>query len=98
MKMTALRLGIAAALILGGWSVGRAQSQVAEFEMAVDAPGGVVIVRCLEGCDWQSRTDTMGTVSWKCETNRCAGVLNGRGLVRVSPSQTTFTPTTREAR
>jgi hypothetical protein len=43
---------IAAAMLLTGWAVGRAQVQTPqpEFEIRVNAPGGSTTIECVRGC------------------------------------------------
>lgn len=52
MKRTLIRIVLATAFVGAGWSLGRAQTQVAEFEIAVDSPRGDVKLTCSRGCDW----------------------------------------------
>jgi hypothetical protein len=47
---TVLRVAVAFGLVVGGWSVGRAQSTQPAFELIVDAPVGETTVECLRGC------------------------------------------------
>lgn len=52
MKRALLEVAMAVALISVGWSVGKAQARVADFEIAIDAPRGQVNVTCSRGCEW----------------------------------------------
>ena len=51
------QLVIAVVLVGGGWSIGRAQVQEADFELVVEAPAGETIVTCRRGCElvWVER-------------------------------------------
>lgn len=83
MKRTLIRIVLATAFVGAGWSLGRAQTQVAEFEIAVDSPRGDVKLTCSRGCDW-SREVSQGFVSaitFQCQTDRCIGMLNGHGRI-----------------
>jgi hypothetical protein len=53
----AAKLFVAAALVAGGWSVGRAQGTLHDFEIRIDAPEGKTTVECVKGCQlaWVER-------------------------------------------
>jgi len=53
MKRTLIGIVLATAFIGAGWSIGKAQSKVADFEIAVDWPPGTVVLTCNRGCDWE---------------------------------------------
>ena len=46
MKLTVLRVAVALGLVIAGWSVGKAQTTVADFEIAIDAPRGDLKLMC----------------------------------------------------
>jgi hypothetical protein len=82
MKRTLFRIVLATALIGAGWSVGKAQTTVAEFEIAIDAPRGDVKVTCHRGCDWAKEgAIPTPTITFPCDTERCRATFNGHGRV-----------------
>lgn len=82
MKRTLLRIVLATALIGAGWSVGKAQTAVADFEIAIDAPRGEVKLTCYRGCDWVKEGGSpIPTTSFRCESERCRGTVNGHGRI-----------------
>ena len=81
MKPTLFRLVLAVALIGAGWSVGKAQTTVAEFEIAIDVPRGEVRLTCHRGCDWVKEGSPNPTTSFRCETERCRERFNGHGRI-----------------
>jgi hypothetical protein len=44
------RLLLAAALLGLGWSAGRAQAPVPDFELKIDIPAGYARIECVRGC------------------------------------------------
>jgi hypothetical protein len=73
---------LAIALVGVGWSAGRAQSAVADFEIAIEAPRGELKLRCHRGCDWVTEgTTPVPTITFPCETERCRGTFNGHGRI-----------------
>ena len=84
MRRISLRLAVAAALIGAGWSAGRAQTRVADFEIAIDAPRGDVSLTCYRGCDWPREAgNRVPATSFRCETERCRATFNGHGRIRL---------------
>ena len=88
MTRTVIRVAMAIALIGAGWSVGKAQTTVADFEMTVDAPGGRTNITCTRGCDF--RFDVGSTAglptpntrfTYACGAERCGVTINGHGHV-----------------
>jgi hypothetical protein len=51
MKRTVVRIGIALALVLGGWTLGRGQNASPDFVLLVDSPVGTTNVQCVRGCE-----------------------------------------------
>ena len=51
MKGFALRLFLAVGLIGMGWTIGRAQPSLPDFELSIDAPDGETNITCVRGCD-----------------------------------------------
>ena len=88
MRRRLLRILLVAVLIAAAWSIGRAQSSVADFEIAIDAPEGQTHLTCLWGCDWtgqQRRGEPTNTTSFACTNSpngQCGYSFNGRGFVR----------------
>ena len=88
MVRTIVLAAVAITLIGAGWSVGRAQTAVADFEITVDAPAGFVNVMCRRGCErsgtWMaSANGSTLTASFECSGSpRCLGTVDGHGLVR----------------
>lgn len=77
MKRIVARLVLAVALVGAGWTIGRAQASVPNFELQIDAPAGQTNVTCLRGCElaWIERM-TPGSVDpggQKTFTYRCSG-------------------------
>ena len=71
-----LRIAIATALIGVGWSISKAQTAVADFEIAVDAPRGDVKLTSSRCCDWGKREGNPSrTTSFQCETERWCGTF-----------------------
>ena len=85
MRHRALLVAGAVLLIVASWSAGRAQTRVADFEVAIDAPRGDLKVTCARGCDWPAEQGSSGmpTTTFRCETERCRLMLNGRGRITV---------------
>lgn len=82
MKRTLLGIVLAIALIGAGWSVGKTQTAVADFEIAIDAPRGEVKLTCYRGCDWEKEGgSSISTATFRCERERCRGTFNGRGRI-----------------
>jgi hypothetical protein len=80
MSTRTARLLIATAIAFAGWSFGRAQTTVADFEIEIDAPGpGQVNLTCVRGCNWLNGRNTS---YFSCAGNatRCGGVVDGRGV------------------
>ena len=85
---------VAGLLIAGGWSVGRAQrnvaaqGNVADFEMSIETPpGSSLTVRCYRGCDWPESVDGTSVASFECESEPCRWTFNGYGIILlVAPS------------
>ena len=79
------RLALAAALVVAGWTIGRAQAIQPDFEILVDAPGGKTSIGCLRGCGlaWVQRglnpTAKPGqTFTFSCSSERCgSGTVGG---------------------
>jgi hypothetical protein len=81
-KRALFRIALATALIGAGWSVGKAQTAVADFEIAIDAPRGEVKLTCSRGCDWaKEKGNPSPTTSFRCETERCRQTFNGHGRI-----------------
>jgi hypothetical protein len=86
MKRTASRLVVAAALIGIGWTVGRAQGSVPDFELRIDAPEGRTNVECVRGCQlaWVERmvpgtvTPDKTTFTYACGNSSGARCQSGR--------------------
>ena len=81
MRATAARIVIATAIAVTGWSIGRAQTTVADFEVQIDAPGpGQVNLTCVRGCNWLAGRNA---TYFSCGGNvtRCSGVIDGLGIV-----------------
>ena len=64
MGRTVVRVLLAVALIGMGWTIGRAQGSVPNFELRIDAPTGRTNVECVRGCKlaWVERM-VPGTVT-----------------------------------
>jgi hypothetical protein len=73
-----------ATALVGGWSAGKAQTRVSEFEIAVDAPRGQVDVTCSRGCEWFRDSGSAvptKTFTLRCDTERCRWMFNGHGRI-----------------
>lgn len=93
MKPMAARIVVALMLIGLGWSLGRAQGSLPDFELRIDAPTGETTIECVRGCQlaWIERM-VPGTVtpektsfrygcynapSGRCQSGRVGGWLRG---------------------
>lgn len=84
MKRIVSLVVFAVALVLVGWSAGRAQARVAAFYVTVDAPSGELKVTCSQGCDWPSTPgETTHVIVTRCERQPCRLMFNGNGRVRL---------------
>jgi hypothetical protein len=91
MSATVIRLAIATTIALAGGSAGRAQTQVADFEMTITAPAGQSVIECHRGCDFQVDVgDTSGLprpntrFPFRCGgsgVETCKLTINGHGHV-----------------
>jgi hypothetical protein len=79
MKRIAVRLALAAGLLLLGWTAGRAQPAQPDFEILVDAPTGATSITCVRGCElaWVQRgviptSLPMPTFHYECSGGRCS--------------------------
>ena len=82
MRRTFVRVVLAVTFIGAGWTLGRAQTQVADFEIAIDSPRGEMKVSCSRGCDWtNAQGGSVTSVTFQCTTERCVGLLNGHGRI-----------------
>ena len=82
MNRTMLRIVLAIVLIGAGWSVGKAQTAVADFEITVDAPRGEARVTCFRGCEWAKEgTMRSPTITFQCDAERCRSTFNGHGRI-----------------
>jgi hypothetical protein len=79
------RLSLAAALVVLGWTLGRAQTTTPDFSMAIDTPAGTTTVRCERGCRLQGGHDEgnrlntpMTEYRFRCTgSDRCRATVNG---------------------
>ena len=69
-------------LIAGSWSLG-AQTAVADFEIAIEAPQGVTSVTCYRGCEWPDNVGLPATQSFECDSEPCRWTFTGRGPVEL---------------
>ena len=94
MTRMALKLLLALGLVFGGWSIGRAQARMHDFEIVIDAPVGRTRVECVKGCQlaWIERM-VPGTVTpektefwYECggnsPTQRCGSGRIGGWIVK----------------
>jgi hypothetical protein len=89
MRRTTFLVVLVVLLVGAGWSVGRTQGTVAEFEITVDAPVGEVKVICNRGCEpsstWmKSVNDKALIATFACSgsaVTRCRGTVDGHGIV-----------------
>lgn len=91
MGRTAFRIALAMALVGTGWSIGKAQSNVADFEMKIDAPVGRTNIICTRGCDFKIDVGSTAGLptpntnfTFACSnssTGRCSATINGSGHV-----------------
>jgi hypothetical protein len=85
MRVTYLRVFLALALALAGWSVGRAQTTVAEFEIRIGAVDpGAINVYCFRGCNWSEALNSQngGVTLYRCgsDADRCSLIVSGQGI------------------
>ena len=69
---------IAVLLVFGSWSVGRAQSRLASFEINIATPRGPVRVTCTRGCDWPPNDGLV-----QCDTEPCGLQFTEHGRIRL---------------
>lgn len=82
MQRILIRVVLATAFIGAGWSIGKAQTKAADFEVAFQAPQGNVKVTCSRGCDWTGPDGVpIQTVTFECKSDGCVGSLNGHGKI-----------------
>ena len=87
MRRSVIRVAMAIALTGAGWSVGKAQTTVADFEMTIDAPGGRTNITCTRGCDFKfdvgstAGLPTNTRFTYACGAERCGVTINGHGHV-----------------
>jgi len=72
-----LRIVLAIVLIGAGWSVGKAQTAVVDFEITVDAPRGEARVTCFRGCEWAKE----GTIRFPARNREPRPLMFGARLV-----------------
>lgn len=81
----AIRIAVAACLVLSGWAFAKAQPSQPDFEIVVTSPGGETTVECRRGCKlkWFERgpnpnAATMRTFQFRCTADRCgSGAIGG---------------------
>lgn len=86
---TVSQSAIAAALVLVGWAVGRAQPTAPDFELVINAPSGETTIECVRGCDlaWVERGINengrrIPTFKYSCGAPRCSSGRVGGWLNR----------------
>lgn len=77
------RLLLAVALLGIGWTAGRAQQPLHDFELVVDAPSGQTTITCVRGCQGLAWIERMvpGTVPVPSQTTfmyGCSGSSTAR--------------------
>ena len=87
MRLLMIRPLIGAVLIVAGWTLGRAQARVGDFELEIDAVVGTTHVRCVRGCSLLGSRDRevtgkqpQATYTFGCSgpgLNRCSAKVNG---------------------
>jgi hypothetical protein len=80
MKWIAMRLLLAVALIGAGWTIGRTQTSLPDFELRIDAPEGGTSIECVRGCElaWVERMEPSVTKPEETFTMKCGGTRDGR--------------------
>jgi hypothetical protein len=86
MKRIAVRMVVALALIGAGFSIGRAQPSIPDFELRIDAPEGRTYIECVRGCQlaWVERmvpgtvTPSQTTFNYACSNAPTARCESGR--------------------
>jgi hypothetical protein len=70
MRRILVRVLLAVGLIGMGWSIGRAQAPLPDFELVIDAPEGRTNVDCVRGCEGLAWIERMvpGTVPPSSDT------------------------------
>ena len=67
---------VAVALVITGWQVGQAQSQIAKFQIVVEPTDGGFKAVCITGCKWKD-------VNFGCDTNiACKAAIDQLGVGR----------------
>jgi hypothetical protein len=53
MRRRTIQMVVALSLVAVGWVAGRAQTPAPEFTLAIEAPSGLTMVKCVQGCTLQ---------------------------------------------
>jgi hypothetical protein len=82
-----IQMVVALSLVAVGWVAGRVQTPAPEFTLAIEAPSGRTIVRCVRGCTLQGGRDEGNPNNaptenywFECQgasTQRCSATVNG---------------------
>jgi hypothetical protein len=91
MTRTVAGVILAVGLVAIGWSAGRAQTTVADFEMTITTPVGRTTIQCSRGCDFTEGVSTPPslpspnpTFAIQCsgrEVQQCVTTINGHGVI-----------------
>jgi hypothetical protein len=87
MRRRTIQMVVALSLVAVGWVVGRAQTPAPEFTLAIEAPSGRTMVKCVRGCTLQGGRDegnpnNTPTENYEFECGgasppRCSATVNG---------------------
>ena len=89
MRRRTIQMVVALSLVAGGWAAGRAQTQtpMPEFTLAIEAPYGRTMVKCVRGCVLKdghdeghpnnSPTENYEFECRRASPQRCSATVNG---------------------
>jgi hypothetical protein len=86
MRRRTIHTSVALLLVAFGWAAGRAQTPAPEFMLAIEAPSGRTLVKCVRGCTLQGGRDEGNpsneptqTYWFECQgaSSRCNATVNG---------------------
>lgn len=87
MRRRTIQTVVAVLLLAFGWVAGRAETPAPEFTLAIEAPSGRTIVKCVQGCTLQGGWDegnphNIPTTKYWFECSgahdqRCSATVNG---------------------
>jgi hypothetical protein len=87
MRRRTIQIVVALSLVAFGWVTGKSQTPAPEFTLAIEAPSGRTMVKCVRGCTLQGGRDegnpnNAPTENYEFECQgasslRCSATVNG---------------------